>query len=280
MGVVKIPLGRFEQWRLDREQYPPVLEFRHVRCVSRYVRDRLVQSGSLPDTAGVLYNGIDPIDFCSPSTPHHSRRDLKLVYCGRLIRDKGVHTAIEAIHFLRDMGQSASLAVIGSGHPAYEKELHHMVEEFDLKDSVDFIPRVERTKLPAILGQFDVLLFTSIWPEPLARSVMEAMSLGLLVVGTDVGGQPELLRHGCTGLTYRPEDAQGLAELVREAARSPDLRTRLARAGQQFVHDRFTLARMVEEFLAYLRNEVVGCGESSGTQQDAALQLRSNDQYD
>jgi glycosyltransferase involved in cell wall biosynthesis len=107
------------------------------------------------------------------------------------------------------------------------------------------------------LGRFQVFLFTSIWPEPMARSVMEAMAAGLLVIGTEVGGQTEMLFDGQNALTFKAEDFETLARHIAAVAENPALRVRLARAGQQLVLERFTLDRMVDEIEQFLQ-DVIG----------------------
>jgi glycosyltransferase involved in cell wall biosynthesis len=80
----------------------------------------------------------------------------------------------------------------------------------------------------------------------------EAMASGLVVVGTTTGGTLEILRDGETGLTFAPEDADGLAKQVARLITDPDLRCRLAQAGRQTVLENFTLDKMVKEIEAYL----------------------------
>jgi glycosyltransferase involved in cell wall biosynthesis len=97
------------------------------------------------------------------------------------------------------------------------------------------------------------LLFPSVWPEPLARVVQEAMAVGLVVIGTTTGGTPELLQDGLTGLTFAAEDADGLARQIGRLARDPALFETLAQAARQTVESRFTQERMVDEIEAYFQ---------------------------
>jgi glycosyltransferase involved in cell wall biosynthesis len=78
------------------------------------------------------------------------------------------------------------------------------------------------------------------------------MASGLVVVGTTTGGTGEILREGETGLTFAPEDAEGLAEQITRLSLDPDLCYRLAQAGRQNVLENFTLDKMVQEIEAYL----------------------------
>jgi glycosyltransferase involved in cell wall biosynthesis len=179
---------------------------------------------------------------------------LNLVCAGRLAQDKGVHTAIEALAKLvheRQVGQ-VHLTIIGSGRPDYEAYLRELVVFKAVADHVTFLGPVPREEMPARLCQFDVLVFPSIYEEPLARMTQEAMLAGLVVVGTTTGGTKEILVEGKNGLTFAPGDADGLARQLERLIVEPDLRYRLAEVGRQTVLDHFTLDRMVDEIETYL----------------------------
>lgn len=255
-ALVKKPLRALALAQLKREGYPPRLQLKRVRCVSQYVRDTLVQAQALPESTGVLFVGIDPAPFLRPIEPAGptDSAPLRLVYFGSLVADKGVHTAIEALIELKRRGLSdkVHLTILGGGHPAYEAQLRAMTADAGLTDRVEFAGRVPRADVPAWLSRHDVFLFTSIWAEPMARSVMEAMAAGLLVIGSEVGGQVEMMHHGQNALTYPAGDAVALATQIEAALCEPALRARLARAGQQLILERFTLQRMVGDFETWL----------------------------
>jgi len=255
--IIKWPLRQVAMTMLAEKKYPPQLQFRHAKCVSWYVRDKLVQAGKLPAEAGVIYNGILPEPFLENSKLQilkEQQTPLQLLYFGRLIHDKGVHTALEALNLLKQRGliDGVHLTILGGGHPAYEAYLKKMVVEFGLQAYVEFIGQVPRDEIPGKLAGFDVCLFTSIWPEPIARSVMEAMAAGLLVIGTEVGGQTEMLHKGQNALTFQAEDAVGLADQIAYAIENPALCLQMAQAGQQMILEKFTIERMINEIETYL----------------------------
>lgn len=249
--------------QLRREGYPPQLRFEHAVCCSQHVRDTLVQAGKLPGNAGVLLGGTDPEPFLRHSRLTQNHLDslhgpVEFLYFGRLIHDKGVHTALEAMGLLKRRGllDGANLTILGSGHPDYEAKLRQMLVQLDIGDHIKSVSQVPREQVPEWLGRFDVFLFTSIWPEPMARSVMEAMAAGLLVIGSEVGGQVEMLDNNQNALTFKAEDAESLADHMARVLNDRSLRLRLARAGQQTVLERFTLKRMVDEIEQYLMDIV------------------------
>jgi glycogen(starch) synthase len=230
------------------------LKFEHVICVSARVRDILVEAGLPIQHACIIHGGSDIARFVDIPQRDFSSGNLKLLYAGQLVHHKGVHTAIEAMAKLvkeRRIHQ-ITLTLVGSGHPDYEAFLRDLVERERLQDFVSFHKPVSKDQMPAVLQQSDVLIFPSIYEEPLARMTQEAMASGLVVIGTTTGGTKEILRDGETGLTFAPEDAHGLAEQVFRLSVDPDLCCRLAQAGRQTVLENFTLDKMVEEIEAYL----------------------------
>jgi glycosyltransferase involved in cell wall biosynthesis len=263
MRAPKRSLGKIAMSMLAKNG-PPGLKLERVICVSARVRDLLVEAGLPVQDARIIYGGTDVERFRSLRRRADQSGHFKLLYAGQLVQHKGVHTAIEAMALLvkeRRMDQ-LTLTLVGSGHPGYEAFLRRLVERERLHDYVDFHGAVSKDKMPAILAQFDVLIFPSIYEEPLARITQEAMASGLVVIGTTTGGTKEILRHGETGLTFAPEDAAALAEQVARLTTDPDLSCRLAQAGRQTVLENFTLDRMAEEIEAYLLNCLAGTSGS------------------
>lgn len=237
----------------DRKTYPLKLE--QVACVSEFVRKKLIAADILPQGARIIYNGIDPAPFLEASARRQTDPSvLRLVYTGSLVPHKGVHTAIEALGLLKaqDALEGIHLSVVGGGHPDYERQLRERVRDLGLSEYVSFQGRVPRSAVPGILASHDVFLFTSVYEEPIARSVMEAMGAGLAVIGTSVGGQVEMLSDNVNALVYPPDDAGKLAACILALKHEPIRRARLAQSGQEMVLARFTLDRMVDEMETWL----------------------------
>lgn len=232
------------------------LHLEHPICVSHAVRELLVQSGVPIEHASIIPNGIKLDEF--PSTNRSafqmSQPDpLKLVYAGRLSLEKGVHTAIRAVTQLdRSNEGSVTLDLVGSGSPSYERTLRALVRQSSLENLVTFQGSVPRSQMAATLARYDALIFPSEWEEPSARIVMEAMALGLVVIGTTTGGTGEALIDGETGLTFAPGDSAGLVRQIRRLLGDGGLRHHLVRTARERVEEKFTFERMVNELESYL----------------------------
>ncbi len=245
--------------KLEREKQAHPLQMEHVACVSHYVQEKMASAGALPRGARVIYNGIDPQPYLNTTRRDRVDGELKLLYFGGILYDKGVHTAVEALGRLHAEGRDEGmrLTILGGGHPAYLARLRRLVVELGLVSRVEFHERIPRSEIPAFLGGFDAFLFTSIWEEPIARTVMEAMAAGLVVIGTAVGGQREMLDDGVNALVFAPEDAKGLAEKITQIQHAPERLASLAEAGRRTVMERFTLERMADDVEAWLEEIVL-----------------------
>ena len=224
------------------------LELRYPICVSRRLRDLLVQAGLPVQHAQIVYGGtqIDEFKRVSPGNRDHNGT-LKLLYLGRIRPDKGVHTIIEAVEVTLRNGVHISLDIVGFGNPDYISSLHTLIKSRNLQSEVSIKPGVPRSRIPELLSAYNTLVFPSVWEEPFARTVLEAMAAGLAVVGTTTGGTGEILIEGQTGLTFPVGDAQALSQQIIRLARDPGLRMSLATAGQVCVEENFSFVRMVNE---------------------------------
>jgi glycosyltransferase involved in cell wall biosynthesis len=207
----------------------------------------------------VVYGAIDTAPYSvRAALPDSQNQDLRLLcVAARLEREKGVHTAIEAVgHLVQKLGvRNVRLTIVGGhGQPGYEAHLRNLVREHGVESRVEFRPPVAKEGLPALYQQADVFLFTSIWPEPFGRVIVEAMASGVVVVGAAVGGAAEILVENETALLFPPDDPVALACQVQKLIESPDLRARLSKAGQEIAVQKFDVQRMTAEIEACLES--------------------------
>lgn len=185
-------------------------------------------------------------------------RPIRLLFCGRLVTDKGVHTALEAMGCLLKAGyRDIALTVVGrSSSVEYQEQLRILIEKGDLDAYVEFHGFLPRVDMLDMYHSHDVLLFPSIWKEPFAITILEAMASGLVVVGTTRGGSAEILEHGANSLVFEPGNAGDLASKIEELIRSPELWAKLSAEGRRTIIERFSLEKMVDRVEAHLKRTI------------------------
>jgi len=225
------------------------LEFCLVLCVSKFVQNYLVREAGVPkERTQVVYNGIE-LDWFTVRRGENPTRQLRLLYAGRLSPDKGVHTILDALELLHRAIPEADirLSLYGGGTPEYETSLREQARGLGIEKWVEIKGQVPREQMPGVFARHDVLLFPSIWPEPLARILQEAMACELVVIGTPTGGTCEILLDGENGLVFEAGNAAMLAEKIHLIASDFSLREKLSKAARRTVVERFSLDRMVSE---------------------------------
>jgi len=252
--------------RVLARQAPPTLAFEHVLFPTRFMRDEYRRLGIVPKSARIVHGGADTSLY--GAEPERPRRGIRsLLYVGRLTRDKGVQTAIEALGLLarQDRFSEMRLSIAGTGDD--EPSLRRLVQEQRLEARVTFCGHQSREALRTLYQEADVLVFPSLWQEPFGRVLVEAMAAGLVVVGTATGGAAEILTHDENALVFPAGDAVALANQVSRLADSEPLRARLALAARQQALERFSVDRMSAEIETYLTAMVAQAPRSSSLEE-------------
>lgn len=226
-----------------------------VNC--EFARRHLIEDEGVPASRiRLCYNGIDLEAFSAgpERVRPESLQDAALVIgvvCS-LRPEKGLVTLIDAFAQARGRQPGVKLAIVGSGESLAGLQAR-AAERGVLHDCV-FQPATAAA--PAWLRAIDIFVLPSL-TEALSNSLMEAMACGCCAVASRVGGNPELVADGETGLLFEPGHSGALASALARLMEQPRLRETLARNGAAFIRREFraeTAARRMgeiyEEFLA------------------------------
>lgn len=231
----------------------PPLDTAGPACfVSDHLRT-VVRRGSpwrFPDST-VVYSGIAGAEF--PPRPAHPAWGWRLAYVGRIDPRKGIDTVVRALALLPG---SASLAVHGSGDRRHQQELQALARQLQVADRITW-QVTPRHRLADALADVDAVVFPSVWEEPFGLVPLEAMSCGVPVAATAVGGAAEFLADGHNCLTFPPGDPDGLARVLHRLAQDAPLRRRLVDAGR-VTAAALDVDRLAEELTAWHRAAVAG----------------------
>lgn len=192
-----------------------------VLAVSDASRRSLAALGVPERKLRVVYNGVAP----RPADPARRSRvrsvlgvpadAILLASVGRLTRWKGQHVLIAALPSLMRRHASLRAIVVGGSvfdTPAYRAELEDAIREHGLGDRVRMLGH--RDDVPDLLAASDVLVHTSVEPDPLPTVILEAIAAGVFVVAADAGGVPEIVADPRVGALYPPGDVAALAETL------------------------------------------------------------------
>ena len=210
----------------------------------------------------IVYNGVN-LDACAAAA-----RDARLRaaldiparafvfgYAGRLVPHKGTAVAAAAAADVLASNADAYFVVLGanpaSGAADVLGEMRAAMSARGVADRCRF-PGYIPEPLPFIAG-FDVSLVPSTYEDPCPLAVIEALALGVPVIGSRAGGIPELIDHQATGLLVAPGDAAGLAAAMRALLSRRDRMDEMRDAARQSAAARFDSRRLISEVAAVLR---------------------------
>ena len=203
----------------------------HAVALSEWLARSYTTSRALPRSRriGVVPSGVDPRPLSVLSTPWlNGERDPVIGFVGQVAAWKAPHLLIEAAEQLE--GTRASFLIIGSvwfpaAESGYGRWLGQRLAGSPARERVEWLPA---TSQPAeAFTQFDVLVHTSVLPEPFGRVLVEAMIARRPIVALERGSARELLDHGSAVFVERP-DGMSIAAAVTALIEHPDRARRLA----------------------------------------------------
>ncbi|NMQ26770.1 glycosyltransferase [Candidatus Accumulibacter phosphatis] len=158
---------------------------------------------------------------------------------GTINPNKGQHVAIEAMRILIDRGVGVQLIIAGvSGDDTYFEKLREQVNQASLIGFVKFIGAVPDSV--EFIDTLDLLLVPS-FDEALPTVILEAFSLGVPVVASNVGGIPEMIEDGSSGFLFQAGDAEKLASCLAGVICDKRLLENIAKAANEVVRNKFNL---------------------------------------
>lgn len=223
-----------------------------VVAVSRSVATRLLESGVVPDhRLRVIHNGIEPRRFGADRgglSRAEARYSLgvdghaRVVLVPAVLREgKGHEVLLATLPGLRKRVPEVRVLFAGDGER--EADLRRVARDRAVEDVVRFLGF--RTDMPTLLAAADVVVLPSL-AEALPTVLLEAAAAGRPVVATRIGGIPEVVVHGRTGLLVPVRDEAALHRAVLALLRDDDRSRRMGREARARADERFSIHRQVE----------------------------------
>lgn len=219
-----------------------------VICVATPVQAALDQCASLRDKTVVVHPGRHLDRYCPDlHAVARARVELGLDHgfpiislLGQVTPNKGQADLLDALPAVLDVHPRAHCLIVGKpllGEVGYERALHDQAHRLGIASHVTFTGF--RSDVASILGLSDVAV-TASWQEPYPATIIEAYAAGAAVVATRVGGIPELVRDGETGLLVEPHQPSQLAQAILRAC-GAQVREPLIRAALRFASEQCTV---------------------------------------
>jgi glycosyltransferase involved in cell wall biosynthesis len=227
-----------------------------VIAVSQAAKRLLVEGGVSPRAIRVIPNGIESRYFEDESERARVERERLGIPDGvpvvgtiaRLSEEKGHRELLHIARGVLDRCPDAVFLIVGTGPLA--DELHTQAEALKIADRVIFTGA--RRDVTTLNHLIDVFLLPS-REEALPLAVLEAMAAARPIVASAVGGVPEVVVDGETGMLFAPNDRSGFVRAVAELIDDPNRRRQIGERGRRRASTRFRVDRMIGETVRYYR---------------------------
>jgi glycosyltransferase involved in cell wall biosynthesis len=233
-------------------------DFSHIITVSEAVKKKHTEVGFSESNITVIPRGISSelINRKFREITALSEREIKLLYAGRITKEKGVDIAIESVGYLinRLKVKNLILDIIGEGSKEYNRKLQDTIDDIGIEGYVKFKEKIPRNELLKIYKDYDIVLFPSTCEDSFAGVLIEAMSQGVPIIATNTGGTPELITHGWNGLLVPPNDSIKLAESIKKLIDNHTLYQQIRINGIKKVLEKYTNDKIVEQIDEYISN--------------------------
>jgi glycosyltransferase involved in cell wall biosynthesis len=213
---------------------------------SEYTSKQLVAAGLSRTRVKTVY--ID--GAISNRTGQQESRDhdsLRILAAGRLQRHKGFHNLLLAVSKASRNGVNVEAVIAGEG--PYRRNLSHVAADLRILDRIRFVGKVNSHQITSLYEWSDVVIMPTITPEPFGRVAVEAMSRGKPVIASRIGGIPEIVEHGQTGLLVQPDDPEDLTEKIMLLETGVDTRRRMGTMALQVCRTKFDSGRITKQLL-------------------------------
>lgn len=218
-------------------------------AVTENIRSQSISEGVKSERVTTIPNGIQV-----PSIPEKRTQLLRaalnipegavlVLSAGRLVYEKAYEVLIQSIKLVRSEGTVVFLAIAGEGE--LRDKLQELIDELALRGSVCLLGN--REDVPALMSDADLFVMSS-RSEGMPMALLEAMSFGLPVIATRVGGVEEVIEDSSQGMLVPPENPQELAKAILKLVRDPVLRSRIGKNARERIEERYTTERMCRQY--------------------------------
>lgn len=244
-----------DRWVLGRSSVCTANSRRSGQLVSRLNPDARIEPVPM---------GVDPARYGRHLASAAIRKTLgngrpQILFVGRFSKHKGTTDLVRAMAIIGAEMPSARLALVGFGPD--EDRIRSTITAEGLGDRVAILGRVSRTDIPAHMASADLLVLPSVKVEGLGVVLLEALASGTPVVGSDVGGIPDIIEDGVTGLLCRSQDPSDIAAKCLRMLHDDSLRRRTTENGKALVDSRFSWS----EIGAVLEGVLLDCLGRAGS---------------
>lgn len=221
-----------------------------IICVSEATFRNLDPSEDKINKIEVVHNGIPPIQLNKPDKSEISDK-IKIILIGRIKPQiKGQNYVLDSLKFLSPaIKDKIEILFVGSPVPGQEEDLANLEKRIKAEDLSHIVTIKPFTSdITSLYEEADICLVPSVRADPFPTTVLEAMSAKKPVIGTNLGGIPEMINNNITGFIIPANNPQLFAEKIEKLVTDEKLRSEMGNIGYEKFLNQFTMEGYVKRF--------------------------------
>jgi len=213
-----------------------------------------------PEKLVTIYNGVNVVRFNPDNKPSIDIRkkygisiDKSIItHIAYLIPEKGVEYVMRAARKVIDMQPNVHFIFVGDG--PLSSYLHELANELNIKSNITITGLIEDEEMKSIAIETAIYTLASIWREAFSLVILEGMAMAKPIVATNVGGAPEAVIDGQTGILVPPADDNALARAYINLLQNRELATKMGKEGRLRVEKDFNIKRWINDTICLYRD--------------------------
>ena len=246
--------GLFARWVFHRASA--------VTACSPLLRNTAIELGASPETRLLAY-GVDPAVFSpdcrNPQAPDNIQRNgpsVRIVALGRLVSKKGFSNLLAAMRLIIDDCPEVHLNLGGDGF--LKEALSRQADQLGISKHISFAGNIPWDRVPEFLANADIFVLPSVFDregnvDGLPNVLLEAMSSGVAVVASNIGGVSLVIEHQENGLLVQPGDVAALAQACISLAKDNTFRCHLGYKARQSVLENFNWENVCKQIVDIIK---------------------------
>jgi glycosyltransferase involved in cell wall biosynthesis len=222
-----------------------------VITISDYSRRQLIKNGIPPEQTVTLKHGVPKPIIDSQALTREIHQNQRILFVGRIVPEKGLDWLLKA---LTKVDPKIHLDIAGKGWD--RSRLENLSHYYGLKNRVAWHNWCSNEKLSELYQNSFALIFPSIWPEPAGLVTLEAYTHYRSVVASAVGGIPEYVRNGETGILVQPNNVQKLAHSITFLSQNYHQARQMGEQAYAYFLEKFTIEAHVNQLNKIYENSI------------------------
>lgn len=255
--LMGLPAGTFPVLKIKYIEYTTKYTCMHsevVRTVSKEIAQTMIDKGIPKEKVKIVQSRCDTKKF-DPALYKKGRKELRaklgykdddiiIIFTGRVVQYRDLESDIRALKILQNYDHRFRLLIVGEGDDM--ERLKKLSSELEIEEKILFFGKIPFDQIPRYLSIADIFISTPT-NEAISRSVLEAMSMGMPVIATAVGGTPEAIVDGVNGMLVGVKNPEEIASKIKELVVNFDNMKRMGEAARETILSVFDYDKQIEK---------------------------------